>query len=273
MPDMTVKIGQHAASAATERADSRAAQPGSLLSRRHENRVLAGLPPSELALFVRHLHVVSLPSGIVLQHHDRPPDFVYFPHDGIVSLLAATRGGRTIEAASAGRGAAVCSILPSDQHDGLLMAVTHRPMRVSRIAAGRLEAIMSESEAISRALGACREALLLQLRQNLVCGGLHSVEHRLPRWLLETADRMESETISCTPEHVAQRLGVRRTTVTLLASKLQDVGAIHWGRSRVEILDRLRLEATACSCYAALRERMKTLLPPAPTVPPNGSRS
>jgi CRP-like cAMP-binding protein len=271
MPDLTVKPGQQPATAGTEKAGAGSVLSGPGGARRHENRVLAGLPASELALFARQLHVVSLPSGIVLQHHDHAPDFVYFPHDGLVSLLAMTQGGRTIEAASAGRGGAVCPIAPSDVQDGFLTAVTHRAMRASRIAIGRLEAIQSASEALARALGACRQSLLLQLRQNLVCSGLHSVEHRLPRWLLETADRMESETISSTQEQVAQRLGVRRTTITLLASKLQEVGAIRWGRSRVEILDRARLESMACSCYAPLRERMSSLLPPDPTVPPNRS--
>jgi hypothetical protein len=57
---------------------------------------------------------------------------------------------------------------------------------------------------------------------------------------------------------------VRRTTVTLLASKLQETGAIRWGRSRVEILDRARLESMACSCYAALRECVSPPLPADP---------
>ena len=109
---------------------------------------------------------------------------------------------------------------------------------------------------LSRVLETCREALLHQVRQNLVCGGLHPVERRLPRWLIETADRLESDVIPATQETVAQRLGVRRTTVTLLASKLQEIGAIHWGRSRVEILDRAALEAETCSCQRALRERV-----------------
>ena len=267
MPDMTVRVGRHAVSAATDRVDVGLAQQSAALARGHENRVLASLPAPELALLARHLHVVSLPSGIVLQHHDHPPEYVYFPHDGLVSLLAMSQGGRTIEAATAGRGGAVCPLLPGDQCDGFLTAVSHRSIRASRIAAGRLDAILSDSEALRRALAACRQALMLQLRQNLVCCGLHSVEHRLPRWLLETADRVECETISCTQEQVAQRLGVRRTTVTLLASKLQSMDAIRWGRSRVEILDRPRLEAMACSCYASLREGISTLFPPGPHLP------
>src|SRR5262249_29681068 len=123
--------------------------------------------------------------------------------------------------------------------------------------------------ALAGAMATCREALLLQQRQNLVCSGLHPVEHRLARWLLETADRLESELIPATQEQVAQRLGGRRTPVTVLASKLQDGGGIRWGRSRVQILDRGRLEAMTCGCYAALRERTHSALPasPAPAKP------
>jgi CRP-like cAMP-binding protein len=237
-------------------------------ARHHENRVLAGLPPPDLAVLTRHLHVVSLQAGATLQHQDHPLDYVYFPHEGLVSLLAVTPEGTTLEAASVGRGGAVCPLHRSDLHDAFLTAVALGPMRVSRIPAAQLEAAQTESEALDRALRACREALLHQLRQNLVCGGLHAVEQRLSRWLLEVADRLESDVllpIPATQEHVAQRLGVRRTTVTLLASKLQDAGAIRWGRSRVEILDRPRLESLACSCYAGLRERLTPRVPADPT--------
>ena len=238
-------------------------------ARRHENRVLAGLPQADLALLARHLHVVSLPAGSVLQHQDHPLDYVYFPHDGLVSLLAMTVDGATVEAASAGRSGAVCPVLKSDQGDCFLTAVAQSAMRASRVAVAQVRLLQRESEALNVALRACREALLLQLRQNIVCGGLHPVEQRLSRWLLEAADRLESDVVPilATQDHVAQRLGVRRTTVTLLASKLQDVGAIRWGRSRVDILDRSRLEAMACGCYGSLRERLHELDPAAQAVP------
>ena len=238
-------------------------------TRRHENRVLAGLPQPDLALLARHLHVVSLPAGTVLQHQDHPLEYVYFPHDGLVSLLAATVDGATIEAASTGRGGAVCPLLKSDLSEGFLTAVAHGTIRASRVAATQIRILQRESEAIETALGACREALLLQMRQNVVCSGLHPVEQRLSRWLLEAADRLESDVIpiQATQEHVAQRLGVRRTTVTLLASRLQNAGAIRWGRSKVEILDRARLQSMACGCYAALRDRLRTLLPHDPAAP------
>lgn len=267
-PGMRLNTGLWTASVGDSPADrARLADPSAM--RRHENGVLGSLSQPDLALLARYLHVVTLQPGAVLQHQDHPLDYVFFPHEGLVCLLATTPEGGTIEAASVGRAGAVCPLHKSDLHDGFLTAVAQATMRVSRIAAAHLQAAQAELESLDHALRACREALLLQLRQNLVCGGLHAVEQRLSRWLLEAADRLESDIvpIPATQEQVGQRLGVRRTTVTLLASKLQDARAIRWGRSRVEILDRARLESMACSCYAALRARVSPLRPadPAPT--------
>ena len=236
------------------------AQPGG--AHRH-NRILASLPPSDLATLARDLQVVSLRPGAVLQHQDHPPEYVYFPHDGLVSLLAIAPDGHTMEAASIGRGAVVCPAFNKNANGSFLTGVAEVGMRVSRIPAAYLQVAQQQSEALDRALAAGREALLLQIRQNLVCGSLHTVEHRFSRWLLETADRLETDVVPilATQDQVAQRLGVRRTTVTLLAGRLQEIGAIRWRRSRVEICHRAMLETIACGCYAALRERMSTLLP------------
>jgi len=232
---------------------------------RLENHILAGLPPSDLALLAPSLHVVPSPQNGGPQQHELERDHVYFPHEGIVSLLAITPDGDTIEMASAGRDGAIGPIPPFDLQDGVLVGLG--ALRASQIAVARLQLVMGESETLRAAIEACGDALLLQLRQNLVCGGLHPVEHRLPRWLLEAADRLQSDVIPATQETVAQRLGVRRTTVTLLASKLQEIGAIRWGRSRIEIFDRALLASEACTCHAALRDRMGARLPvdrPAP---------
>jgi CRP-like cAMP-binding protein len=212
------------------------------------NRVLAGLPLSDFAMLAASVRAVTLPSGA----RPLPPGHVYFPHDGVLSLLASTPDGQTIEVASSGREGLIGAIA---QADGLLVAALGT-VGVSQIPAARLEALAAESDAVERAIGAGREALLRQLRQNLLCGGLHLLERRLSRWLLETADRLESAIVPVTQEMVAHRLGVRRTSVTSLAGKLQEIGAIRWGRSRVEILDRARLEPEACSCWRPLGESL-----------------
>ena len=251
MANLTAKIEQ--------RRDAGAESP----VRRHENRVLASLPQADLAYLARNLHVVSLRPGAVLQDQDQPLDFIYFPHESLVSLLAVTPAGQIMEAASVGRAGAVCPVDEAWLGKGFLTARAQGAMRVSRLAVTQFEIALKEIAAFRRTLRGCQQELMLQLRQNIVCGGLHTLEQRLSRWLLETADRLETDRmpILITQEQVAQRLGVRRTTVTLITNKLQDSGAISWGRSRVEIIDRSKLVSTACSCYAALSERILRLLP------------
>jgi len=241
-------------------------------ARLHENRLLASLPQTDIALLAPHLQVVSVRPGAVVQMQGRPVEYVFFPHEGLVSLHAMTLEGHMIQAASVGRAGVVCPVPKFDAREGFLTAVALSAMRLSRIEVGKINAVQRESETINRALRACRQALLLQLRHNIPCGALHLGEQRLSRWILETADQLESDIlpIPVTQEYVAQCLGIRRTTLTLLVRALQDVEAIRWGRSRVEILDRTRLEANACSCYAGLRERMRKLLPVASAVPWSG---
>jgi CRP-like cAMP-binding protein len=193
------------------------------------------------------------------RHQELSLGHVYFPHQGMISLLGATSDGETIEVASAGRDAALCPLL--DTGVGEAIVIAQGAQSVSRVAVEGLRSVLRESETLRRALDPCREDLLRQVRQNLVCGGLHSVERRLPRWLLEAADRMQTDVIPITQEQVGRRLGVRRTTVTLVARKIQEMSAIRWSRSRVSILDRALLAPLACSCYTARRGRKATATP------------
>ena len=88
---------------------------------------------------------------------------------------------------------------------------------------------------------------------------MHSVEARLARWSLHVHDRVDGDVLPLTQETLAEFLGVRRTTVTHVVSKLRESGAIRSnGRSSIEI-DRPRLEAAACECYQLMRRRIEQL--------------
>jgi hypothetical protein len=85
------------------------------------------------------------------------------------------------------------------------------------------------------------------------CNGLHPVEGRLARWLLQAQDRLEGTTLPLTQEFLGLMLGVRRASVTSTVSTLQQGGLIRVRYGRVEILDRDGLETAACECYAIMR--------------------
>jgi CRP-like cAMP-binding protein len=97
--------------------------------------------------------------------------------------------------------------------------------------------------------------LLTQARIGAACNALHKIEARLCGWLLQTRDRTESDTIMLTQEFLAEMLGVRRTSVTEVASKIQAVGAISYSRGVIKIIDLEALKALSCECYETLWEQ------------------
>jgi len=68
------------------------------------------------------------------------------------------------------------------------------------------------------------------------------------------ADRIGSDQVPLTQELLAQMLGTRRTTVSLLAQRMQAKGLIRYRRGRIVILDRKALEACACDCYHIMHD-------------------
>ena len=81
----------------------------------------------------------------------------------------------------------------------------------------------------------------------------------MSRWLLQTRDRCDSDTIPLTQEFLAEMLGVQRTSVTAIARELQEQGLISYRRGRIEILNRAALEKKSCECYATVRSRSESL--------------
>jgi DNA-binding transcriptional regulator YhcF (GntR family) len=88
------------------------------------------------------------------------------------------------------------------------------------------------------------------------------VRQRLCRWLLLTQDRLGSDTLPLTQEHLSIMLGVARTTVTNVASELQRAGMIAYTRGKVTVLDRAALERLSCECYAAIESAIEALVRP-----------
>ena len=105
------------------------------------------------------------------------------------------------------------------------------------------------------------QGLMTQLIQTAACNGLHSVEKRCCRWLLTMHDRVGRDEFPLTQEFLATMLGVRRPTVTLVATALQQQGLISYRRGHVTIVDRERLEAASCECYATVKASFARLLP------------
>jgi CRP-like cAMP-binding protein len=217
------------------------------------NRFLAALPPADLALLSPHLRDVPLERGAVLHEPDDELEHVYFPHSGMVSLLVVMLNGASVETATMGRAGIVGAAAGLGSRCGLGRAVVQLPGEAARLTADRFHAAVNESQAIRDLVVRYNDALIMQIQQSVACSALHTLDARLARWLLQSHDCMDGQSIPLTQEFLAQMLGVRRTTVTLTARLLQGAGVIHYSRGVVHIVDRATLEQTACECYATVR--------------------
>jgi len=117
------------------------------------------------------------------------------------------------------------------------------------------QAAVAQSDRIRNLVLRYKESLLAQVQQTAACNALHHLEERLARWLLQALDRTDGSNIPLTQELISQMLAVRRSTVTVIAGKLQEAGLIRYHRGRIEIVDRLKLEEAACECYGTIRRR------------------
>jgi hypothetical protein len=125
----------------------------------------------------------------------------------------------------------------------------------TRIAAARFEAAVNASASVKELIVRYSDFLLLMIQQSAGCNALHALERRLCRWLLQARDRNNCNRLPLTQELLSQVLGVRRTTLTLIARDLQAAGLIRYRRGIIEIMDRSGLEAKACECYDLIRRR------------------
>jgi CRP-like cAMP-binding protein len=214
---------------------------------------LAALPAKDFGLLAPHLKEVGLEQGAILQEQGERIEQVYFPHDGIISLLAVMRQGDAIETATIGYEGVVGSFSGLGPRRSQTRAVVQVAGAAARISAARFRKAAQDSEAVCKIIVRYGETLLIQVQQTAACNALHDVEARLSRWLLQARDRLASNRIQLTHEFLSQMLGVRRTTVTVVAHMLQQAGLIRYHRGQIEIIDRPGLEARACECYRAIR--------------------
>ena len=216
------------------------------------NRLLASIPQATLALLNGKWSSLALAQGqICLSTGDRISR-VYFPTSTVISLAIATERGELVETGMVGReGAAGLQTVfgPRTSHTRAIVQV---PGWCYAIAADVLREAVATSAQAQAVVIRYIETSWAEAQQLAVCNAVHGGAARLARWLLQFADRSGSNEVWLTQEFMGQMLGLRRTSVTLLARVLQDKGIITCARGRMIIADRPALEACACECYRAI---------------------
>lgn len=227
------------------------------------NWLLDSLSDAELAPFAKHLEIVPLEPHVLIQEPGKSPEYAYFPLHGVISLMARLEDGSAVETAVVGPEGFVGTELLIEGPDA--------PGPTNTLAIGQVRgvALRMDPERFRAAAAQPRTATLLfgywkaifaQISQSVACNASHPVVQRCARWLLQTHDRVLTDSFELTQEFLADMLGVTRPAVTVAALTLQESGLIRYHRGSIEVLDRKRLEQASCECYQAVRDSYDRLV-------------
>jgi CRP-like cAMP-binding protein len=226
-----------------------------------DNRLLAALPEANLKQLLPSLEKVSLPLGMVVYESGGTQGYVYFPTSSIVSLLYVLADGASAEIAVTGNEGLVGIALFMGGETTPSRAVVQSAGEGYRLRAAVLKKAFEDGGELQHLLLRYTQALITQMTQTAVCNRHHAVDQQLCRWLLLSLDRLYGNELVMTQELIANMLGVRREGVTEAAGKLQAEGLIQYSRGRITVLDRAKLEARVCECYAVVKKEYDRLLP------------
>jgi CRP-like cAMP-binding protein len=219
-----------------------------------QNQLLAALPGKDYKRLSPHLESVPLPFMEVLYESGEPITHVYFPNDGLISLLVVMENETPREVGLIGSEGMLGTAVVLGMNATPTRALIQMPGSAMRLKAEALRDELKRESALRNLLQRYTHALFTQISQSAACVGSHEVKQRLSRWLLLTHDRAPGDQFEMKHEFMAMMLGVTRSVVTRAAGNLQNEKMIHYSRGQVTILDRRSLEATSCECYGVVKE-------------------
>ena len=226
-----------------------------------QNLILAALPKNVFRTLLPELDFVEMELGHSLYESGGRLQHVYFPVEGIVSLLYVTESGNSAELAVVGCEGMIGVSLFMGGETTPNRAVVQSACRAYRMPAAILKGHFAEGGHLQLILLKFTQALITQISQTAVCNLHHTVDQQLCRWLLLSLDRLPGNRLQMTQELIANMLGVRRQGVTESAGKLEREGLITYKRGLITVVDRKGLEKRACECYGVVRRETERLLP------------
>ncbi len=224
------------------------------------NHLLAALPAAEQERIYPHLQLVPMPLGKVVYEPGNVLRYVYFPTDCIISFLYLMKDGASTEVAVVGNEGLVGVALFTGTEKTRGRVVVQSAGSAYRMIGKQFKDEFHRHGEMSAVLLRYTHAVLTQIAQTAACNRHHTLDQQLCRSLLMYLDRLPSNQLKMTQEHLSNMLGVRREGVNSAAAKLQSLGAISYSRGQITVIDRSKLERECCECYAVLKNETDRLV-------------
>ena len=217
------------------------------------NNILLSIPDEEFNVIRPELHYLELPQHTSLHEPRQKLDSLYFLNSGMISLVCKTRENDSVEVGVIGKE----GFTPIPAAAGLRSSPHQAIMQVGgdgfRLSLSAFESALKSSPCLSATLNRYAAVHGLQVAQTAGCNRLHDLDQRLARWLLLTQDRVGSGLLRITHEFLAMMLGTDRPSVSLAAGALQKKRIIEYTHGAVKVLNRKKLESSACECYGVIQ--------------------
>jgi CRP-like cAMP-binding protein len=221
------------------------------------NHILLCLPPKEREMLFPKLELVRLKTHHLLHEPGDSLKSAYFCNSGLISILSVFPDGKSVEVGLVGKEGFIGLPLVAGFRTAPTRAIAQIDATAFRVDGETLMVILRQCPKLERRLQQFSQIMAAQVTQIAACNRLHEVNERLARWLLMSADRVESNSLPLTQEFLGQMLGTRRSSVTVASGMLQKAGLIAHSRGDVKIVNRRRLEEAACECYGIMLRQIE----------------
>jgi CRP-like cAMP-binding protein len=228
-----------------------------------KNLLLGRLGQDDFKRLEPYLKVTPFRQHSVLFEAEQEIKQVYFPTSAVVSLVVMLESGDIVEAAMVGSDGVLGASAALDGRISLSRGIVQLPGDIVVCSIDELKSAALQSPKLLSLLVRHEQTVYAQAQQSAACFATHHVQARLCRWLLRARDLAGTDTLPFTQEYLAEMLGVRRTSVTVVAHTLQSAGLIKYARGKIQILDAEALQDGACECYLTVKRHYARLLAPA----------
>lgn len=226
------------------------------------NRLLASLPAAVYQRIFPKFEKVSLGLKGIAYQANKPIEHVFFPLNGVISIVTYMKDGTAIEVATVGNEGMLGLPIFFGVDRTPLDAFQQIPGESLKMSTDDFTNEISRDSPMWEIINRYTQTFVTQIAQGNACNRVHSIEQRCARWLLMTHDRVGKDEYLLTQEFLSQMLGLRRASVNAVATNLKKEGMIDYRRGVVRILDRRKIEKRACECYWIVRNEFDRLFEP-----------
>ena len=186
------------------------------------NTILAALPEAEYARLRPRLEHVDLVRGVVLEAEHQEIHSVFFPVEGVASILAVGENGESVDTSMIGR----------EGMTGLAVFLGTGHMPVRTLVQVPMRGLSAGGRRPSQRAGAWRglvdllhrytQVVMVSMAQLILCNRAHRLDQRAARWLLQVDERVDEAPFDVTQEFLAEMIGTQRPSVSLAVRQFKD---------------------------------------------------